>query len=335
MDRSEDTRRHAVQSVGWPFTILLLLAALGGRLADGALLLMLVLTHEAAHMAVAYGFGYKIFNLRLLPWGGTLTLGPESGIVPSAEALIALAGPLHHFILLMLAAAVPSFREVLGSHWSFFVRANFSLMIFNLLPIYPLDGARVCHALLEIRYGTTTAIKGTKRIGSVFRPLLILCGFWVLFSGHGPLLLLCSLYLAFTRQQTKKYYLYGLMQLAQAKRSTAKSGKPVNAEYYAVMEDTKIWNGMLAARTKKFIIFAVLNDAGSIAKVVTEEEAISVLLQNGFLTPFRYFLGPTGGAGQIPALSKTLKGLEMRQSIANPPCASKDCGGGRSKHRTI
>ena len=143
--------RHLPIGLSWPLVLLLAAAAWRGRLVDTLLLLALLLSHEAAHLAVAAGLGCRVLGLRLLPLGGVLSLGPEVGAVPAIEAAVAAAGPLHHVLILSLAALAAPFPRSLGSHWPFFARANLTLALFNLLPIYPLDGGRLLRAVLVDR----------------------------------------------------------------------------------------------------------------------------------------------------------------------------------------
>lgn len=75
------------------------------------------------------------------------------------EALVAAAGPLSNFVLAALAAlplrfivatdmAVP---EIVGTTLILFVRINLLLMIFNFIPIPPLDGSKVMFAFMDRR----------------------------------------------------------------------------------------------------------------------------------------------------------------------------------------
>src|SRR3712207_8699506 len=72
----------------------------------------------------------------------------------SGEALVALAGPLSNFVL-AAAAALPlryivttgiDVPPVVGTTLALFVTFNLLLMVFNLLPIPPLDGSKVLFA---------------------------------------------------------------------------------------------------------------------------------------------------------------------------------------------
>ncbi|MBI2763490.1 MAG: site-2 protease family protein [Chloroflexi bacterium] len=160
------------------------------RLSLIAIILLAALPfHEFAHALTAYRMGdgtAKLFGRLTLnpivhfdPVGGTLlilTLLTGSGFVfgwakptpvnPSnlrggrrSDALVALAGPVSNLIL-ATAAAIP-FRVILATGGAdatiplqilyLFIAINISLMIFNLIPLPPLDGSHVLLALVDPR----------------------------------------------------------------------------------------------------------------------------------------------------------------------------------------
>src|SRR5438093_4697710 len=93
---------------------------------------------------VGFGFGwakptpYNPMNLRYGRWG---------------EAIVSAAGPVSNFVL-AVAGAIPlrwiAFSQMdvpyLETFLFFFVQINLVLMIFNLIPIPPLDGSKVLYA---------------------------------------------------------------------------------------------------------------------------------------------------------------------------------------------
>jgi len=81
-----------------------LLVALAGWAAWGNLPAALIaygllLTHELAHLVVARGFGLHIEEVELWPFGGVARVPGLAAAEPAVVAVVALAGPLHHFLL--------------------------------------------------------------------------------------------------------------------------------------------------------------------------------------------------------------------------------------------
>jgi len=125
------------------FTIVLGLAALTGHVLEIVTMFGIVLIHELGHAAMAGWFGWRVREIRLTPFGGVAATD-EDGAVPSREeAAVALAGPAMNGLMIafgygMLAAGVWSYAWTM-----YFVQANLSLMLFNLLPVLPLDGGKL------------------------------------------------------------------------------------------------------------------------------------------------------------------------------------------------
>lgn len=152
-----------------------------------ALLFASVLLHELGHAFVAQYYGIPVPSITLFIFGGVSQLAGEPPRA-LAEFLIAVAGPL---VSLALAAVFGAAAAL----WTDFppVRAlllylaliNAMLVIFNLLPGFPLDGGRVLRALLwgmtrNYRRATTIAA----RVGQAFGILLIVFSIWQMFMGN-------------------------------------------------------------------------------------------------------------------------------------------------------
>jgi len=103
--------------------------------------------HEFAHALAAYRLGDGTAKLM-----GRLTLDRWG------EAIVSAAGPISNLVL-AIAAALPlryinatgMDAGLVGSFLSFFVTINLVLMVFNLIPIPPLDGSKVLFAFLNPR----------------------------------------------------------------------------------------------------------------------------------------------------------------------------------------
>ena len=134
-----------------------------GRLITLAILFLTSMPiHEWAHARAAYQLGDDTAALR-----GRLTINPYRlrGDRRASWALVSAAGPFSNLILAMLAAipfrlgwlslyasdaSIISLRGILLN----FILINLSLMLFNLIPIPPLDGSRVLAWLLPAKWAS-------------------------------------------------------------------------------------------------------------------------------------------------------------------------------------
>lgn len=138
-------------------------------------LLMAVSFHEAAHAWAANRLGDPTAKqngrLTLNPlahldpigtlalifihigWGKPVPVNPNNLKHPSwYNFLIALSGPAVNLSLALISALILHFTAntaVLADFLSTFIALNIILMVFNLLPIPPLDGSKIWHLILS------------------------------------------------------------------------------------------------------------------------------------------------------------------------------------------
>jgi Zn-dependent protease len=160
-----------------------------------------VILHELGHALVARRNGVPVMGIELWALGGTTRTGPmpRAGV----ELRVASAGPLVTLAVILvstaLGAAVASshhfFAVAVGSSgvlttpvvlWlSWLVTLNVLVLILNLIPAFPLDGAQIVHALLWWRTeDRNRATRVVGRMGQGFGVLLGAAGLGVLVALH-------------------------------------------------------------------------------------------------------------------------------------------------------
>ncbi|MDQ3792656.1 MAG: site-2 protease family protein [Actinomycetota bacterium] len=157
-------------------------------------LFVCVLLHEYGHSLVAQRLGIEIADITILPIGGLARLKslPEK---PWDEVKIAIAGPLVNVVLAPLFFGValllgggltmpPNILEGVQSAAQVFVYLGFinvALVVFNLIPAFPMDGGRVLRGLLATRLGPVRATDISSAVGQFFAAAFFLIG---LLSGN-------------------------------------------------------------------------------------------------------------------------------------------------------
>lgn len=163
-----------------------------------ALFLCIVL-HEFGHILMARRFGVRTPDVILLPIGGVARLEriPDE---PKQELLIAVAGPavtlaiaVLLYLLILLTGDQPSLRDPTIGDIGFLDRlmvVNVYLLLFNLIPAFPMDGGRVVRALLASRLGL---VRGT-RVAATLGQILATAGGFYGISTSQPILILVAFF---------------------------------------------------------------------------------------------------------------------------------------------
>ena len=111
-----------------------------------------IVLHELGHRVVAQRYGIRVASITLYPIGGLARITGRPG--PRQELWIALAGPA---VNVVIALAMTLFGA--RPHWPMFVGRSFAqsifdanvvLVLFNLVPAFPMDGGRVLRSALAL-----------------------------------------------------------------------------------------------------------------------------------------------------------------------------------------
>ncbi|OGQ59602.1 MAG: hypothetical protein A3J24_06615 [Deltaproteobacteria bacterium RIFCSPLOWO2_02_FULL_53_8] len=150
-------------------------------LVSAVLLFACVLIHEISHSYVSNALGVRVSEITLFIFGGVAHLSEEPQD-PVTELKIALAGPLASVVLAAVfwfAAGIANgvVNPLITAILSYLSMINVVLVVFNMIPGFPLDGGRVLRALWWLKSGNlarATAI--ASGVGRGFAYLLILLG---------------------------------------------------------------------------------------------------------------------------------------------------------------
>jgi Zn-dependent protease len=158
-----------------------------------------VLLHELGHVFAARRYGVKTRDVTLWPFGGIASMErmPDK---PYEELIVAVAGPAVNVAIAALLLVwvgshldVENLMKIEDPSVSLAVKvmgANIILVVFNMIPAFPMDGGRVLRALLAMRMGNVRATEMAAKIGQGFAIV-----FGVLGIFYNPMLVIIAAFI--------------------------------------------------------------------------------------------------------------------------------------------
>jgi Zn-dependent protease/CBS domain-containing protein len=245
------------------------------------LVFLCVLLHEFGHALAARRYGIHTPDITLLPIGGLARLErmPDK---PSEEFVVAVCGPLVNVVIaaVLLPFASAGFDPTVLERFEpsllqMVFAANVMLVLFNLIPAFPMDGGRVLRALLAMRmdYARATAIAA-----NIGQALAFVGGLYGLLHG-APMLALIALFIFFGAQS----------EAAHAQMRSISNGLRVRdamiTRFEAMPHTATLHAACEAVLHTSQADFPVVNSAGAVCGVLTRDDLITALRKSGADTP--------------------------------------------------
>jgi len=168
-----NNRRDSYSSLAW-------------NVAEYVALFVIVLLHEFGHALACRQVGGQANRIILWPLGGVAFVAPPAR--PGATLWALAAGPLVNLVLIPVALLPALASNWMGWRGAFpdaqhflwaIVFINVGLLVFNMLPIYPLDGGQILRCLLWFPLGRSRSLKVATLIGFVGAGGLLVLAFFM------------------------------------------------------------------------------------------------------------------------------------------------------------
>lgn len=117
----------------------------------------LIIIHEIGHIIISKILSYKIDKVIIYPYGGFVKLNTRINTKIENDLLVAISGIIMQSIYFGIIFFLYRNGIVREYIYSLFLLYHKSMLIFNLLPIYPLDGAKIVNLILSKYFSFNTS----------------------------------------------------------------------------------------------------------------------------------------------------------------------------------
>lgn len=254
-----------------------------------------VTLHEYGHALAARKFGIPTIDITLLPIGGVARL-QRMPRIPWQELVVAVAGPAVNVVIAFLLAIgflvagvtftfsggeeIPAdavantlFGEPSFMQFAFYMMAvNATLVVFNMIPAFPMDGGRVFRSILAMLMDYRKATVVASRVGLVCAVLM--AGFALMTENPNPIPILIAVFIGFA----------GMSEAKQVEVTESVRGLKVHQVMVRTADglpmDMPLWEIAARWQSTRATAMPVLSHAGTVVGMVRLQD-ISGALSRG------------------------------------------------------
>jgi Zn-dependent protease/CBS domain-containing protein len=287
------------------------------------LIFLCVLLHELGHVYAARRYGVQTRDVTLWPFGGIASMErmPDK---PSEELIVAIAGPLVNVVIAILLALylggrldtqnLADIESPAGSMAAKVMWANIVLVLFNLIPAFPMDGGRVLRALLAMRLGNARATEVAAWIGQAFAVVFAVVGIF-----YSPMLIVIAIFIFLAAQGEAAN-----AQLRAVARGALVSDAMITA-FQSLPTSASVNDAVDALIRTTQTEFPVVDGAGRLRGVLLRESMIKALKDTGPGTPVLEVM--VSDVPTVPARAKLDTALRLLTEKGSPVVGVTDADG--------
>jgi stage IV sporulation protein FB len=231
-----------------------------------------LLIHESFHLIAGRIFFREGIRLFFHP-GGFRAVWKNVSPEKWSQCMICASGPAGN----LLAAAVFSVLEIWCGDFGSLIRANLIIGLFNLIPLYPMDGGSILLVLLYSRVGSKRTIRVMRRIGYCLRVLLLAIGLYLLIVLRNPSLFITIALLPGIQSLKRSVSRMNLDALIRRKERILKK-KAYPVRHILVLKELSLGQALLLLDYDQYHILHIADRELKVLRQVTEQQLIDAIL---------------------------------------------------------
>ncbi len=194
--------------------IFIIIFALTRQIKIYGILMLFAFIHELGHMLIGILLGFKPEKLEIMPYGVSVGFKVKcedynkkigkGNLLSLKKLIIAMAGPFTNLIITIIYLLCD--MKFIGIERELVIYSNILIGIFNLIPIYPLDGGRIVKEILHIKVGLGKSYEYTNKISKITICILTaVCSIVILYIKNIAILIILVYLWYLTINENKKY----------------------------------------------------------------------------------------------------------------------------------
>ena len=247
-----------------------------------------LLMHELCHFYVAKKCGYRMEKIVLYPFGVSLC-GETDEFSFSDEIKISLAGPFFNLFICVLCVASWWLFPLSYYYLSVFCFVNLICCVFNILPVFPLDGGRVLLAVFSLFLHRKKAVLCVKLITLLFSIFLFIIFIFSLFVkinisfGLISILLISSV---FSEDKQTRF-----LRVLNMKFKEKKIRRGVVEKTIVLHKTSLIKQVFKFVNSSQIFQFKIVDDSCRVLRILSESEILEYISMYGVTIAFEEVLG--------------------------------------------
>lgn len=233
--------------------------------------------HEISHLIVVKIMDINIGEFKLHCLGATLEIKDYNSLSLKEQIIICLAGPVFNILMSIIFFIIFYFLK--NNFLLTIVEINLALAMFNIMPMYPLDGFKLLESIFSLKLSYIKANKASNIISYIVNTIFIVVSIFFLIYRNisGIFIIIICFFSIFKTFKDRKHIMYTVMESLFKKQNLIVRKKYMKTRSISVYWGETAIDLLKVLEKDKFHIFYILDENMKLMYILREDEFIEIL----------------------------------------------------------